>query len=131
LASAESFIERIRPMRSYDRWNSAHKEIGRAAKAAFGLKPKMIRGAVAKQRIVVKLIGADDLDTWRGDKDCRDIGRFRAAGGRRAGRLRSKARAIKSTLREALAPLRRGFSIAVRFDRVAAQISPSIIAVDM
>jgi hypothetical protein len=63
------YIDRITPSGSYDRWNAAHKEIGRTARAVFGMKAKTLRGAIAKLRLVVALIKADDLDTWQGDKD--------------------------------------------------------------
>src|SRR5690348_7752223 len=64
-----NIIDQVRPPASFDRWNSAHKEIGRTAKAVFAMKPKTLRGAVAKLRLVVALIKADDLDTWEGDRD--------------------------------------------------------------
>ncbi len=63
------FIEQARPARSYDRWNAAHKEIGRTAKAVFAMKAKTLRGAIAKLRLVIALIKVDDLDTWQGNKD--------------------------------------------------------------
>jgi hypothetical protein len=63
------FIDQVSPARSYERWNAAHKEIGRTAKAVFAMKAKTLRGAVAKLRLIIKLIEADDLDTWQGDRD--------------------------------------------------------------
>jgi hypothetical protein len=64
-----NFIDQVRPARSYDRWNAAHKEIGRTAKAVFAVKAKTLRGAAAKLRLVIALIKADDLDTWEGNRD--------------------------------------------------------------
>jgi hypothetical protein len=63
------YLGRIRPRGSFDRWDAAHKEVGRTAKAVFAMKPKTLRGAVAKLRLVVALLKADDLDTWEGDRD--------------------------------------------------------------
>jgi hypothetical protein len=63
------YIDQIRARGSYDRWNAAHKEIGRTARAVFAIKAKTLRGAIAKLRLVVKLIEADELDTWQGDRD--------------------------------------------------------------
>jgi hypothetical protein len=49
--------------------NEAHKELGRTAKAAFAMKAETLRGAIAKPRLVIKLIEIDELDTWEDDHD--------------------------------------------------------------
>jgi hypothetical protein len=59
------FMETRRPSSLWERVEDAHREVGRTAKAVFRLKAKSISGAVARLRIVVALINADELDTWQ------------------------------------------------------------------
>jgi hypothetical protein len=63
------FTRKRVPANSSHRANNAHKELGRTARAVFAIKAQTLRGAVAKLRLVVALINADELDTWQGDKD--------------------------------------------------------------